>query len=571
MGVLDMFNRKVLYGLLISAFIGLPLSYGTAQVVNPGVQQSGAVSAGNCAKWGPGIGQISDAGSACGGSSLTPANPTATAGPSAVNGAASTYMRSDAAPAVQMGSAAQPGILQVDGVSITETGGVISAAGSTPGNPTATAGPSAINGVATTFMRSDAAPAVQQGSAAQKGIVQVDGTTITAASGVISGAAPANPSATAGPAAINGVASTFMRSDAAPAIQKGTNSQFGIVEGDGTTIDCATTPGLCVAKANGILPTPTRAGDVIYWNGSAWVTLAGNNATNSGVLSENSAGTPIWSKSAYIFSADYGTVCDGSTNDATAMSNFTSALASKQNVIGIINSATAGNTNCIMGNNPLQLPAGSIVKCAANMSLTFTRDNALVIPAGATSGRTFNGTFSDCRIDGTSKATYTSSYCLSTLNGTDWKFERLTLNNCSTGIFVTTTDPVNYGSNYNRFEDIKISGVNFGINMDGGTNSNDFRGVRVNDITSYGVYCRSNQNTFSGMQIESWNAGTAFEFDAGCIGATVSGIRFEGGNQAMKLESGADSNSIIGAYCDGVTGTTYNNLGTGNSKTGGNC
>jgi hypothetical protein len=57
-------------------------------------------------------------------------------------------------------------------------------------NPTATAGPTAVNGSATTFMRSDAAPAVQLGSSSQKGIVQVDGTTITAAAGVISSTGP---------------------------------------------------------------------------------------------------------------------------------------------------------------------------------------------------------------------------------------------------------------------------------------------------------------------------------------------------------------------------------------------
>ena len=53
-------------------------------------------------------------------------------------------------------------------------------------NPTATAGPTAVNGSLTTFMRSDAAPAIQLGSASQKGIVQVDGTSITASAGVIS-------------------------------------------------------------------------------------------------------------------------------------------------------------------------------------------------------------------------------------------------------------------------------------------------------------------------------------------------------------------------------------------------
>lgn len=60
------------------------------------------------------------------------------------------------------------------------------AGGSTGANPTATASDVAVNGAATTFMRSDGAPAVQKASAAQFGLVKVDGTTITAAAGVIS-------------------------------------------------------------------------------------------------------------------------------------------------------------------------------------------------------------------------------------------------------------------------------------------------------------------------------------------------------------------------------------------------
>lgn len=55
-----MFNRKTLA--LLFALIASPVS---AQVVNPGVQQSGAVTTNNCVKWGPGVGQIQDAGTAC--------------------------------------------------------------------------------------------------------------------------------------------------------------------------------------------------------------------------------------------------------------------------------------------------------------------------------------------------------------------------------------------------------------------------------------------------------------------------------------------------------------------------
>lgn len=52
-------------------------------------------------------------------------------------------------------------------------------------NPTATASDTAVNGVATTFMRSDAAPAVQKTSSSQFGLCKVDNVTITASSGVI--------------------------------------------------------------------------------------------------------------------------------------------------------------------------------------------------------------------------------------------------------------------------------------------------------------------------------------------------------------------------------------------------
>lgn len=58
------------------------------------------------------------------------ANPTAVAKDTAVNGTAVTAMRSDAAPAVQKASASVFGIVKVDGTSITESGGVISAGAS---------------------------------------------------------------------------------------------------------------------------------------------------------------------------------------------------------------------------------------------------------------------------------------------------------------------------------------------------------------------------------------------------------------------------------------------------------
>lgn len=239
-----------------------------AQVNNPGLFQSGAVVAGHCTSWGPGAGQLQDAGAAC--SPVTGlANPTATAGPAAVNGVATTAMRSDAAPAIQLGTNAQKGIVQVDGTTITAAAGVIS--GAAGANPTATATTAAVNGAAATFMRSDAAPAVAvttfggqtvgpggtagiQGNGAKIQLstgatvsgncvkYDVNGNTVDNGA-VCGGASGANPTATASDTAVNGAAATFMRSDAAPAVQKGTNAAFGVVEGDGTTVTCAA--GVC--------------------------------------------------------------------------------------------------------------------------------------------------------------------------------------------------------------------------------------------------------------------------------------------------------------------------------------
>jgi hypothetical protein len=48
-----------------------------------------------------------------------------------------------------------------------------------------------------------------------------------------------------------------------------------------------------VGCTNNIFPTPTRAGDIAYWNGSTWVTIPGNNS-GTNFLSENSSGTPSW-------------------------------------------------------------------------------------------------------------------------------------------------------------------------------------------------------------------------------------------------------------------------------------
>lgn len=76
--------------------------------------------------------------------------------------------------------------------------------------------------------------------------------------------------------------------------------------GDVTSVGNATTYGNTVPIAKGgtgqttatlaiaaLMPTPTRAGDLAYWNGTTWVTLAGNN-TGTQFLQETSSGVPSW-------------------------------------------------------------------------------------------------------------------------------------------------------------------------------------------------------------------------------------------------------------------------------------
>ena len=64
---------------------------------------------------------------------VSPGNPTATASDVAVNGSAATFMRSDAAPAIQLTTSSQFGLAKVDGTTITATGGVITAVGAAVG------------------------------------------------------------------------------------------------------------------------------------------------------------------------------------------------------------------------------------------------------------------------------------------------------------------------------------------------------------------------------------------------------------------------------------------------------
>jgi hypothetical protein len=75
------------------------------------------------------------------------------------------------------------------------------------------------------------------------------------------------------------------------------------------------------ASGGVVSPTPTRAGDIIYWNGSAWATLAGNNSGTQ-VFSENATGVPAW-----ITSSGSGTVIGVVAGTAAVTGTCTTSCA----------------------------------------------------------------------------------------------------------------------------------------------------------------------------------------------------------------------------------------------------
>jgi len=163
------------------------------------------------------------------------ANPTATAGDTAVNGAAATFLRSDGAPAVRIMTSTVNGLVPTPPNDATKyldgTGHFTVPPGTAPvgANPTASAGAVAINGAAATFMRSDGAPAVAVMNATTAGLVPTPPNNTTtflrgdATFAVPPGSTAANPTGKVGPVVANGVSTSFMRADAAPPIDETLN------------------------------------------------------------------------------------------------------------------------------------------------------------------------------------------------------------------------------------------------------------------------------------------------------------------------------------------------------------
>src|SRR6516164_6544518 len=151
-----------------------------------------------------------------------------------------------------------------------------------------------------------------------------------------------------------------------------------------------TQPGAAAA----IFPPPVRVGDIVYWNGSSWGTLPGNNS-GSQVLTENSTGAPSWTTPGTVTSVIAGTGLSGGT--------ITSTGTVAVNLSVFTNSIPADITI-----NTTSYFDGPIV--AQGTSGTWLASGVVTLTPGAATPRTFNVKLWD-------GSTVLSSTSLSVTNG----------------------------------------------------------------------------------------------------------------------------------------------------------
>lgn len=264
-----------------------------------------------------------------------------------------------------------------------------------------------------------------------------------------------------------------------------------------------------------------------------------------------------------VYASAYGVTCDGVTNDGLAMNNFLAAVAASPSKIGVV-VGTSSTGVCNMVANQFQIRGGTTIMCSRGVTLKFNLSNFLVVPFGHGSGRTYQGVFKGCTIDGSNVI---GSYGVALDDASDWVVSDTGITNVDTGVYIDGAT----AAYYNRITNVIVYSIRVdGFYLGPNANSNTLVGSRVTSLGQYGIYCRGNQNTFVGMSVET-GFSDAFTTDGNCVGATISGLRMENGTNGIRYVSGANYNTASGAYCEALSGTSYIDAGTGNVKSGGNC
>lgn len=281
--------------------------------------------------------------------------------------------------------------------------------GASGANPSGTAGPAAVNGVATTFMRSDGAPAVQLATSAQKGIIQVDGQTLCVASGVGSTCAPTRTAASPTVLTTDMGGSVFISSGgitfpvisaglfdnkqlffainyggSAAAVTNSTgqtiNSGSGCVvasgipagamwqmQPNGTTIDCVQTlSAVAVANVSGLgTNVATALGITLSAAGGLNTTIAsGTSAMGTGAITSATCATVVTTTATNTATTDV--VSWGFNGDPTAVTGYIPATAG---MLTIIAYPSSGNVNFKVCNDT----AGSVTPGAITLNWRVVR------------------------------------------------------------------------------------------------------------------------------------------------------------------------------------------------------
>ncbi|WP_024516865.1 hypothetical protein [Bradyrhizobium sp. Tv2a-2] len=206
-----------------------------------------------------------------------------------------------------------------------------------------------------------------------------------------SNGAPFAPSAFANALNASNINQGTLASARMSPVALGTNGTNGGVVGQLTLGNggCGgTTAASCL---NNIAPTPTRAGDILRWNGTAWVTIPGNTGS-IGILQEDASGNASWVApgSGTVMQVNTGGMATGGPFTTSGTVTVTAAAKSDQQ-------AASSSTRAVTPSQQQSHPS------AAKAWVNFTG-------SGSNGAETINASYNVSSVTRTSPGSYTISF-----------------------------------------------------------------------------------------------------------------------------------------------------------------
>ena len=130
-----------------------------------------------------------------------------------------------------------------------------------------------------------------------------------------------------------------------------------------------------------LMPTPSRAGDIAYWNGTNWVTLPGNNS-GSQYLNENASGVPSWAASSTAGVSSLNALTGAVT--VTAGAGIT--VTTSSNIAVAVKDGYTSNTTCTITDQ-----SGASLSITTNYCTYSTTNNTVTVIASISYPSTASG------------------------------------------------------------------------------------------------------------------------------------------------------------------------------------